>query len=90
MTAVGQSTTLPFVLQANTSYLVPGYANALGQLGPSIDDYWTNWHELYLGAQLTIQAGGQYPSNKYYSDPSCVDGDQLQVGPLARPQVHAP
>jgi hypothetical protein len=87
---VGETTTLPFVLQPNTSYLAPGYYNALGQLGPSPEDYWTNWGTLYRGAELTINAGGQYPSNKYYSDPACIDPHELQVGPLAQPQVHAP
>jgi len=87
---VGETTTVPFVLQPNTSYLVPGYYQALGQLGPSQDDYWTNWGELYLGAELTIKAGGIYPSNKYYSDPSCVDPNELDVGPLAKPPLRHP
>jgi LysM repeat protein len=87
---VGETTTVPFVLQPNTSYLVPGYYQALGQLGPSSEDYWNNWGELYVGAKMAIKAGGIYPSNNYYSDPTCVVGDQLEVGPLARPASHAP
>jgi hypothetical protein len=76
---VGETATIPFVLQPNMSYLVPGYLQTMGQQVPDQSDYAANWSEFYRGAVMTIDAGGNVDSTTQLP---CVQGDHIDVGPL--------